>query len=222
MAIDFVDDSIGKVVAKLKEKNIYEETLIIIASKHGQAPIDPKKFSEVDPAAVINATKVDVLWQTVSDRYFCPQGMTMLTTAIKADDISLLFLKNHHDTDTAVKNLEKARKELKIDDIIYGERLISENFGNPLTDTAVPDIIIKPMVGVIYTTSNAKIAEHGGLSDDDRHVACIVSNPKLKKTRFTKEVSTKQVGPTILTALGLDPDALEGAKKEGTKPLEGF
>jgi hypothetical protein len=32
----------------------------------------------------------------------------------------------------------------------------------------VPDIIVQPDLGVIYTTSTAKIAEHGGLSNDDR------------------------------------------------------
>lgn len=64
-AIDFVDNSIGQVVTKLKAKGLFEKTLIIIASKHGQAPIDPTLFSEVDPDAVVNATKVDVLFQTV-------------------------------------------------------------------------------------------------------------------------------------------------------------
>jgi hypothetical protein len=65
-AIDFVDKSLGQVVAKLIEKNLYKETLIIIASKHGQAPIDPTKYKTVAPDAVTNATKVDVAFQTVS------------------------------------------------------------------------------------------------------------------------------------------------------------
>ena len=61
-----MDDSLGKVVAKLIEKNIYDKTLIVIASKHGQTPIDPTKYGKVDPQAVTNATGVDVLFQTVS------------------------------------------------------------------------------------------------------------------------------------------------------------
>jgi predicted AlkP superfamily pyrophosphatase or phosphodiesterase len=39
--MDFVDESLGKIVAKLKSKALYKDTLIIVASKHGQAPIDP-------------------------------------------------------------------------------------------------------------------------------------------------------------------------------------
>lgn len=111
---------------------------------------------------------------------------------------------------------------LKIDDIIFGERLISEGFGNPLNDTAVPDIIVRPQLGVIYTNSKAKIAEHGGISNDDRNVACFLSNPKLQKTQFTNQVSTQQVAPTILAALGLDVQALKGAQIEGTTVLNGF
>lgn len=64
-AIDFVDASLGKVVCKLESEGIYENTLIIIASKHGQAPIDPTKYEKISPKAVTNATKVEVAFQTV-------------------------------------------------------------------------------------------------------------------------------------------------------------
>ena len=100
--------------------------------------------------------------------------------------------------------------------------MIAEGFGDPTKDPAVPDIIVAPELGVIYTTSKAKIAEHGGISVDDRHVACFASSPLLKKTKFTKKVSTKQVAATVLSALGLDPGALQGVKAEGTKVLDGF
>jgi hypothetical protein len=46
-----------------------------------------------------------------------------------------------------------------------------------------------------------------------------VSNPHLPtKTNFS-EVSTNQVAPTILKALGLDPDELDGVRMEGTQSL---
>ena len=193
----------AKIVQKLKDKHIHHQTLIIIASKHGQTPINPATYEKINPDLVTNATKVEVLQNT-------------------ADDIALLWLKNQKDTQTAVNNLNADRKTLEIVDVIYGAQLTAQGFGNPATDPAVPDIIVNPDSGVIYTTSTKKISEHGGLHDDDRHVACIVSNPNLKKTLYTQKVSTKQVAPTILTALGLDINALQGAKAEGTKPLAGF
>ena len=138
------------------------------------------------------------------------------------DDISLIFLADQKQTATAVENLNRNRTALKILNIISGQELIDQGFGDPLTDPHVPDIIVQPDLGIIYTTSKKKIAEHGGLSDDDRHVACIASNPGLLKTKFSEETSTRQVGPTILKALGLDPKELQGAVIEGTDVLEGF
>lgn len=65
-AMDFVDASLKKIVDKLKEKKLYEDTLIIVASKHGQAPIDPTLYRKMDPKLVTKATGVDVSFQTVS------------------------------------------------------------------------------------------------------------------------------------------------------------
>lgn len=202
-AIDFVDASLGKVVAALKAKNVYNDTLIIVASKHGQAPIDPSLYRKVDPELVPAATGVNVSFTTT-------------------DDIALIFLQDHSTVNTAVNNLNGDRTTLQIQDIISGQRLTSLGFGNPLTDPAVPDIIVRPELGVIYTTSTKKIAEHGGLSDDDRKIACFASSPGLKKTVYSQQVSTRQVAPTILKALGLDPRALQGVVAEGTPLLEGF
>jgi len=95
-------------------------------------------------------------------------------------------------------------------------------FGDPAKDPAVPDIIIQPQLGVIYTTSKDKIAEHGGGSIDDRHIACFVSNPRLKETVVTAYTASKQVAPSILNALGIEPNKLQGVVVEGTNALEGF
>ena len=72
-AIDFVDVSLGQIVAKLKAKGYLDDTLIIVASKHGQAPIDPTLWNEVNPDALMNVTSegVPVAWITVR-RYRAP------------------------------------------------------------------------------------------------------------------------------------------------------
>ncbi|KAK4690443.1 hypothetical protein P7C71_g6351, partial [Lecanoromycetidae sp. Uapishka_2] len=202
-ALDFVDDSLGQVVSALKAKNIYDDTLIIVASKHGQAPINPALYRKIDNALIAPATGVNVSFVT-------------------ADDIALIFLEDQSTLETAVQGLVKATSTLQIQDIIYGTRLTALGFGDPKTDPAVPDIIVRPELGVIYTTSTAKIAEHGGLSDDDRHVACFVSGSGLKQTQFGQRVSTRQVAPTVLKVLGLNPGDLEGVKLQGTEVLDGF
>lgn len=63
--IDFLDASLGAIVNKLKSKGLYDNTLIIVASKHGNAPINPASFGEVNPARITNDTGVPVQWQTV-------------------------------------------------------------------------------------------------------------------------------------------------------------
>ncbi|KAK5016848.1 hypothetical protein LTR39_001867 [Cryomyces antarcticus] len=202
-AFDFVDASLGAVVAKLKAKNLYNSTLIVVASKHGQAAIDPKLYAKIDPTLITNLTGVAVEWQT-------------------SDDIALLFLNNSADTAKAAANLKANAAQAHIRSVIYGANLTASGFGDPTKDPAVPDIIVQPENGIIYTKSKAKIAEHGGIGDDDRKVACFVSSPGLKAQKIAARVNTTQVGPTILQALGFDAAELQGAKSEGTKALPGF
>lgn len=133
-----------------------------------------------------------------------------------------MFLNHSSDTAAVVADLNAKKVALEINETISGAALIAQGFGDPTKDPAVPDIIIRPNLGTCYYIGTSKTAEHGGLSDDDRKVACIVSNPSLKKTVYSGQVSTKQVAPTILKALGLNPGALNGAVIEDTTVLPGF
>jgi arylsulfatase A-like enzyme len=89
-------------------------------------------------------------------------------------------------------------------------------------DSRTPDIIVQPNVGVIYTGSTKKQEEHGGFAQDDTNVIMLVSNPEFKASTVTSFVETIQVAPTILQALGLDPNALTAVQKEGTAVLPGL
>ena len=133
-----------------------------------------------------------------------------------------MFLNHSSDTAAVVADLMAKKQALHINETISGAALIAQGFGDPTKDPTVPDIIIRPNLGTCYYTGKAKTAEHGGLSDDDRKVACFVSNPSLKKTVYSSQVSTKQVAPTILKALGLNPISLKGVVAEGTELLPGF
>ena len=78
---------------------------------------------------------------------------------------------------------------------------------------------MQPIYGTVYTTSTAKNAEHGGFSFGDTNVGLIVSNPDLHHRVVKTPVSTSQVAPSILKALGIDPDELDAVRKEGTTVL---
>ena len=82
-----------------------------------------------------------------------------------------------------------------------------------------PDILITPNIGVTYSGSTAKLAEHGGFSHDDVNVMILLSNPSYSPRTVTSPVETMQVAPTILQILGLDPNKLDAVRKEGTPVL---
>jgi arylsulfatase A-like enzyme len=89
----------------------------------------------------------------------------------------------------------------------------------PDGDPRTPDILVTPDIGVTYSGSGKKLAEHGGFSHDDTNVMMLLSNPSLKATTVTTPVQTMEVAPTILKALGLNPGALQSVQQEGTATL---
>jgi arylsulfatase A-like enzyme len=68
-------------------------------------------------------------------------------------------------------------------------------------------------------TGGSKLAEHGRFANDDRNVALLLSAPGIKPKIVESLSYTTQIAPTILSALGLNPSALQGVQKEGTQVL---
>ena len=79
-----------------------------------------------------------------------------------------------------------------------------------------------PNVGVVYTGSSKKQAEHGGFAHDDTNVMLLVSKASFAAGTVNSAVETAQVAPTILKALGLSPGALQAVQLEGTPVLPGL
>jgi hypothetical protein len=222
--IEYVDDSIGEMVAELKHRGLLESTLIIITAKHGQSPIDPNLFFPIpghhttnglSPATIIS-NQLHAAMPPSED----PNGSGIGSTE---DDVSLLWLTNPSFTDAAVALLEANTKTIGAGQIFYGPSVaLNYNLGGlPPDDPRTPDIIVTPNVGVIYTGSAAKQEEHGGFAHDDTNVMLLLSNPAFKKRTVYSEVGTLQVAPSVLKALGLNPDKLDGVRLEGTGVLPG-
>ncbi|MCU1294851.1 MAG: type phosphodiesterase/nucleotide pyrophosphatase [Bryobacterales bacterium] len=89
-------------------------------------------------------------------------------------------------------------------------------------EPVLPELVVAPNGGVVYTGGTKKIAEHGGFAYDDRNVLMLVSNLNFNPHVVNSMVETRQVAPTILKALGLDPRSLEAVQKEGTPVLPGL
>jgi hypothetical protein len=216
--IQFVDDAIGEMVNKIKDRGLYEQTLIVITAKHGQSPIDPSRWNPIlntgsSPATLLGTAGLI----PYSESPLNPTGV-----GPTEDDVSLIWLTNSANTLSAVSTLESNATAIGLGQIYYGSSLaLNYNWPGltPSGDPRTPDIIVMPNVGVDYTGSSKKLAEHGGFAHDDTNVILLLSNPAFVPHSVYTGVGTNQVAPTILRALGLDPQSLDAVRLEGTSVL---
>jgi hypothetical protein len=203
-AMGFVDASIGRMVDGLVTQNLLGSTQIIISAKHGQSPIDPAQVDKIGHAVGT------VLGQAPN--------------FIIDDDAALVWLKDQSQggVSKAVQALttEPGESTANVDYVLSGAGLVSR-FGDPTKDPRTPDLIVQPEVGTIYTTSAAKVAEHGGLTDNDTHVALLVvdGSDDARPVTVTTTVHTTQIAPTLLGYLALNPNQLQAVREEHTPAL---
>jgi hypothetical protein len=214
-SLDFVDASLGRFVSELTQRGLLESTAIIISAKHGQTPINRALRRIVDG---------DLLTTVVNG------VASNLAAQVTADDIALLWLNDQSKAGAVADALTAHASELGIGSTLSGSALAAL-FSNPKTDSRTPDVFGISVAGVIYASPTAtKLAEHGGFHEDDLHVPLIVVVPSLtsrdsedgdqgQARLVTMPVNTAQIAPTILTLLGLNPDALQAVRFEGTRAL---
>ena len=183
---------------------------MILSAKHGQSPIDRSLRKAISDAAY------------GSTPGFSPNGFEI------CDDEALVWLspEKQQGADPATRKkyydeakdyIEAHASQLQIKELLDRDEL-KKFYQDPFKDSRTPDFIAITNHGVICT-GGSKLAEHGGFSNDDRNVLLLLSSPQLKPATVEGRVYTTQIAPTILRALGLDPDELDGVRKEGTDIL---
>jgi len=212
--IQYVDGAIGQIVTELTKQGLLDSTLIIVSAKHGQSAIDPNRVLRIpadDPA------------DKPPSQILSPGGVGPGLPVAQAleDDVSLIWLSDQSQTESSAATLAANENLFGQGEIFAGPSLTLQ-FNDPLTDSRTPDIIVAPNVDVVYTGGKAKVAEHGGFAYDDRNVLLIVSNPSYKPATFNDQVETRQIAPTIVKALGLDPNLLSAVTSEHTETLPGL
>ena len=219
--IKFVDISIGEMVSHLTSNGLLDSTLIIVTAKHGQSPIDPNRFLPIPGPAGNNGQPPSAILAAANllpDSEVNQIGPT-------EDDLSLLWLKDSSQTTNAVSMLEANATRAGIGEIYSGpalDLLFNPPGLPPNGDPRSPDIFVESNIGVIYTGSARKLMEHGGFAHDDTNVMMLISSPGFEPKTVTEPVQTAQVAPTILKALGLNPNALQAVQKENTSVLPGL
>ncbi|MEP7049612.1 MAG: alkaline phosphatase family protein [Pseudomonadota bacterium] len=243
--IAHVDASLGKMVLELQAKALLNSTLIIVTSKHGQSPIDLAALhmetgghgtADVqDPLEFVNQADANV--DNSPSTYENPNSGSGYQTKghLMADDVGLLWLQDQSaaNISATVAKLHSNASAIHADALPTGTIFTSSIttgaelaalYGDPTSADAIaaaraPNALIQPNLGVIYSGSSKKIAEHGGGTTNDTGVALLVSLPGLGARTVSTSVGTTQVAPTILRALGLDPKLLQAVTKENTAEL---
>ena len=217
------DQALASMIVALKNRGIYDKTLFIVSAKHGQSPINPVKVNKpghfADLVANLPDGKTNPAAIAITNAANCATGPCGF---VQDDDIALIWLQGQNIPDQQVADyLNTNANALFIDEVMGGAEL-KLKFTDPARDSRTPDIIVQPVYGTIYTTSTAKNSEHGGFSFGDTNVGLIVSNPGLRPSVVKTPVATSQVAPSILHALGLDPQSLRSVRVEGTELLPGL
>jgi hypothetical protein len=218
-ALQKTDQALGSFISALKAQGIYDSTLFIVTSKHGQSPINPVKLNKPGHFADLVAALPDAgsspAAAIIASAAACASGPCGF---VMDDDIALIWLPDQSKTAEVAAYLNANANALFIEEVMAGAEL-KLRFNNPLHDSRTPDIIVQPVYGTIYTASTKKVAEHGGFSFGDTNVGLIVSNPSLDARTVKTPVATSEVAVTLLEALGIDPTQLDAVRKEQTSVL---
>jgi hypothetical protein len=221
--IEFVDTSIGEMIAALKNNRIYDNTLVVISAKHGQSPMDSARYTGITANGPVTTSPATILENCLP---FSESPANSSGIGPTEDDVSLIWLSNSCPTQSAVQTLETTSPATGniagIGQIFFGPA-VTQMFNAPGLppngDPRTPDIVVTPNIGVTYSGSTKKLAEHGGFSHDDTNVMLLLTNPSFQSTTVFTPVETAQIAPTILVALGLDPDSLQSVQIERTPVL---
>jgi arylsulfatase A-like enzyme len=220
-ALDQTDAALLSMIQALKDQNLYNSTVFIVTSKHGQSPINPVKvnkpghFADLVAALPDGGTNPNAI--AIVNANACASGPCGFVTD---DDIALVWLADQTLDGSARGYVNTNAIPLFVDETLGGAEL-TLRFNDPLTDSRTPDLIIRPNYGTIYTTSTSKNAEHGGFNYSDTNVGLIVSYPGVKPQTIKSPVATSQVAPTILKVLGINPQKLNSVVVEKTRVLPG-
>jgi hypothetical protein len=207
----FVDQSIARVLRELKDKRLYDSTWIFVTAAYGQAPVDPRMFRAIPlarVAAVANTVKPGAV------------------THISGGDAAMVWLSDPTLAPAIVKAYEARAAALGIQDVLFGARLaLTLNPPGILAgqDPRMPDIVLQPKLGVLWTAPGDKtVTGYGGSLDQDTHVALLVSGAQLTGRRDPTWVPTTQIAPLLLRALGMEKFDLQSLHKEHTPALPGI
>lgn len=225
-ALSYVDGKLAAIDAELRAQHLADSTAIIISAKHGQSPVDPNLLVRTDDGTIVSA--INAAWQaTHPDNPSLIVGGTnddafqayLSDRSQEAADFVKQYLLTHTATGNDINGNPVTLQHSGLVKVFAGEQA-ARYFHVSQSDPRHPDVWGIVQHGVVFTGGTGKIAEHGGAAGDDRRVPILVYAPgHVWPGTVDDRVETTQIAPTILRLLGLDPDALQAVRIEGTEVL---
>jgi hypothetical protein len=227
-ALDFIDAKLQAMDEEIQAQGLADSTAIIVSAKHGQSSQDPNSLTRIKDGPIIEA--INGAWEAAHPGAgaLIVAGVDddawqsyLSNTSQQAADFVKDYLWSHSATGVAYDGSSRTLAHSGLSEIFAG-KAAARYFGVPLSDPRHPDVWGVVQVGVVYT-GGTKIAEHGGANPADRDVPIVVYAPgAVEPGTYRPWVQTTQIAPTILDLLGLDPDALQAVRIEGTQALPGI
>jgi hypothetical protein len=228
-ALQYTNDQLQRMDDEIQSQGLSDSTAIVVSAKHGQSPQDPNQLTRIDDGPIMDG--VNAAWAASHP------GAPKLISAGTDDDAIMWwlsdqsqeaaqFVKHYLWTHTATGNTAAGgSRTLEHSGLvkIYAGEAAARYFGVPASDPRHPNVWGIVQVGVVYTGGKGKIAEHGGANPADRDVPLVVYAPGAVRPDVSDQgVETTQIAPTIVKLLGLNPDALQAVRIEGTDVLPGI
>ncbi|WP_330297304.1 alkaline phosphatase family protein [Streptomyces sp. NBC_00503] len=231
-SLDFVNDQIGALTAEIRAQHLEGSTTVILSAKHGQSPADPAALTRISADPLVAG--LNAAWKKARPTTADGSATGDLVAHTVADDGLLLWLNDRsaaaarfaeeyllaqNGAGTDIDGKSKAFTASGLTGVHAGAEA-ARYYGAETGDARVPDLVGIARYGVVYTGGTGKIAEHGGSAADDLDVPLIVSGASAPHgVRVSAPVQTKQIAPTILNLLGLDPRSLQAVRQEHTRVL---
>src|SRR5689334_3863009 len=118
------DNALQSMIQALKQEGIYDQTLVIVTSKHGQSPINPVKTNKPGHFADLVAALPDAGThpgaQAIASAAACSTGSCGL---VMDDDVALLWLQDQSKTQAAADYLNANANALFIDEVMAGAEI---------------------------------------------------------------------------------------------------
>lgn len=225
-ALDYINNQVGAMQDAIRREGLQHDTDLILSAKHGQSPQQPAALTRIPDAPIVTA--LDNAWKAGHPTATAPlvaqttdddaMLMWLSDRSAAATDFARNFLLNYSGTGNDINGQPRPYTQAGLSQI-YAGAAAANYFHVPPGDPRVPDLFGVVQHGVVYTGGQGKIAEHGGADPQDRDVPLVISGGQVHHESVATTVETTQIAPTMLSLLGLDPNALQAVRVEHTASL---